>query len=93
MMAIFGALVPRFALLVGWANDGAYWGSLLGSPVWFLGGFLFFPWTTLIYGFVAPNGLTILNIVFLVMAFLIDLGTWGIGFFASRERVSNYRGT
>jgi len=26
-------------------------------------------------------------------AFLIDLGTWGVGFFASRERVSNYRGT
>jgi hypothetical protein len=93
MMAIFGALVPRFALLVGWSNDGAFWGSLFGSPVWFLGGFLFFPWTTLIYGFVAPNGLSILNIVFVVMAFIIDLGTWGIGFFASREQVSNYRGT
>jgi hypothetical protein len=47
----------------------------------------------LIYGFVAPNGLTILNIVFLIAALAIDLGTWGIGFFASRERVSNYRGT
>ena len=92
MMAIFGALLPRFALLVGWANDQAGWESVLGSPIWFLFGFLFFPWTTLIYGFVAPNGLSILNLIFLGLALLADLGTWGIGAFASRERVSSYRG-
>jgi hypothetical protein len=42
---------------------------------------------------VAPNGLSIVNIIFLAFALLIDLGTWGVGFFASREQVSNYRGT
>ena len=93
MMAIFGALLPRFALLVGWANDPAAWGAIFGSPVLFLGGFLFFPWTTLVYGFVQPNGLSLLNIIFLIAALLIDLGTWGVGFFASRQQVSNYRGT
>ena len=93
MMAIFGALLPRFALLVGWANDPASWQAIFGSPVLFLGGFLFFPWTTLIYGFVQPNGLSLLNIIFLGIALLIDLGTWGVGFFASRQQVSNYRGT
>jgi hypothetical protein len=93
MMAIFGALLPRFVLLVGWSNDSNYWNNLFGSPVWFLGGFLFFPWTTLIYGFVAPNGMSLLNWVFVGAALLIDLGTWGVGVFASREQVSNYRGT
>ena len=93
MMAIFGALLPRFILLVGWSNDPAGWGAVLGSPVWFLGGFLFFPWTTLIYGFVAPNGLSLLNIIFLVLGLAIDLGTWGIGAFATRQQVSNYRQT
>jgi hypothetical protein len=93
MMAIFGALLPRFVLLVAWSNDGAYWSNLFGSPVWFLGGFLFFPWTTLIYGFVSANGLSLLNIVFVIAALLIDLGTWGIGAFASREKVSYYRGS
>ena len=95
MMAIFGAILPRLLLLVGWTNDQAYWNSLLGQPVWFLGGFLFFPWTTLFYGFVQrnPDGLSLLNIIFLVAALLIDLGTWGVGFFASREQVSNYRGS
>jgi len=93
MMAIFGAIIPRFVLLVGWSNDGAYWGSLFGSGVWFLGGFLFFPWTTLVYGLTQQNGLSLLNWIFLGCALLIDLGTWGIGFFASKQQVSNYRGT
>ena len=93
MMAIFGAILPRFVLLVAWSNDQAYWASVLGSPVWLLGGFLFFPWATLIYGLVQTNGLSLLNIIFLVAALLIDLGTWGVGFFASRQQVSAYRGT
>jgi hypothetical protein len=42
---------------------------------------------------VQPNGLSLFNIIFLVAALLIDLGTWGIGFFASRKQVSSYRGT
>jgi hypothetical protein len=93
MMAIFGAILPRVVLLVGWSNDPTYWNALFGSPVWLLGGFVFFPWTTLIYGLAAPNGLSLLNIVFLAFGVLIDLGTWGVGFFASREKVSYYRGT
>ena len=93
MMAIFGAILPRFALLVGWSNNPASWEAIFGSPVWFLGGFLFFPWTTLIYGFVQPNGLSLFNIIFLIGALLIDLGTWGVGIFATRREVSNYRGT
>lgn len=90
---IFGAIVPRLALLAAWSNEQTYWSTLFGSQVWFLGGFIFFPWTTLIYGFAAPNGLTLFNIIFLAFGILIDLGTWGVGFFAGRKEVSNYRGT
>ena len=92
MMALFGAILPRFALLVGWYDDQAYWQSLYGAPVWLLGGFLFFPWTTLIYGFTAPNGMSLLNWIFVGCALLIDLGTWGVGAFATRKEVSSYRG-
>ena len=93
MMAIFGALLPRFALLVGWVNDQAYWNTVIQSQLFLLLGFLFLPWTTLIYGFVAPNGLSLLNIIFLIMAFMIDLATWGIGGLAARKQTSYYRGT
>jgi hypothetical protein len=93
MMAIFGALLPRLVLLVGWSNDQAGWAAIFGSPVWFLGGFLFFPWTTLVYGLAYQNGMSLLNWIFVISALLIDLGTWGVGFFASRQQVSNYRGS
>ena len=92
MMAFFGALLPRFLILVGWVNDQAAWQNLYGSSVLLLFGFLFFPWTTLIYGMVAANGMTVLNWIFVGLAIALDLGTWGVGFFASRKQVSNYRG-
>jgi hypothetical protein len=92
-MALFGAILPRFALLVGWFNDPAYWNAVFGSQLWLFLGFIVLPWTTFIYGLAAPNGLSIINIIFLAFALLIDLGTWGIGFFAARKQTSSYRGT
>jgi hypothetical protein len=91
MMAIFGAILPRFTLLVAWSNDSAYWESLFGSQLWLLGGFLVLPWTTLIYGFVQPNGLSLLDWIFLGCAFMLDLATWGVGALASRKQASTYR--
>ena len=93
MMAIFGAIVPRFVLLAAWSNDQSYWASLFGSPVWFLFGFLFFPWTTLVYGFAVQGGLSLLNWVFIGAALLIDLGTWGIGAFATKKQADSYMGS
>ncbi len=90
-MAVFGALLPRFVLLASWSNASTYWNSLFGSQVWLAFGFLFFPWTTLLYGIAAPNGLTIVNWIFIGCALAVDLGTWGIGGFASRKQTSNFR--
>ena len=89
MMAILGAILPRFILLVGWSNDSAYWENLFGSPIWLVGGFLVLPWTTLVYGLAAPNGLSLLNLIFLGCALLIDLATWGVGLLASRKRADS----
>jgi len=89
LFAVFG---PRFAIVAMWLFGNRV-DAAFGSWVWPLLGLLFFPWTTLIYGFVAPNGLSLLNIIFLASAFLIDLATWGVGFLATREQTSNYRGT
>ena len=85
-MVVIGMLMPRFVLLVGWSNDQAYWQDLFGSTLWLGVGFLIFPWTTLIYGLVQTNGLSLLNIIFIVAAFLLDLSTYGIGVFAARKR-------
>lgn len=91
MMAFFGAIIPRFVLLVGWVNDQTYWQNVFNAPIWFLAGFLLFPWTTLIYGLAQQNGMSFLNWIFLGGALLIDLGTWGIGVFAGRKQYDAYR--
>jgi hypothetical protein len=93
LLAFITAILPRFLLLVAWTNDQDHWGNLFGSPIWLVGGFLVLPWTTLIYGFVEPNGLTLLNIIFLVCGLLLDLSTWGVGALATRKQASIYRST
>jgi len=90
---LIGVIAPRVAILVAWSNATDYWNTLLGSTIWLGLGWLFLPWTTLIYGYVAPNGLSLLNWIFLFLAVLIDLGTWGVGFFGGRKEYSSYRGT
>ena len=92
MMAIFGAILPRFLILVGWTNDPASWGAVFSSPAFFIAGFVVFPWTTLVYALAALNGLSLIDIIFLIFALAIDLGTWGVGFFATKEKYSSYQG-
>jgi hypothetical protein len=89
--AIFGFILPRLALLAAWSNDSAYWNSLLGSQLLLGLGWLVLPWTTLIYGFAASNGMTFLNWIFVLLAVAADLGTYGLGFFGGRKEYSNYR--
>jgi hypothetical protein len=93
MMAIFGALLPRFILLVGWVNDAEYWANLFGGALWSALGFLFLPWTMLVYGVAQTNGMTLLNWIFVAIAFVIDLGTWGVGAFAARKQASSIYGS
>ena len=89
---LFGIIIPRFVLLVGWYNDPAFWNGLLGSQLLLGLGWLILPWTTLIYGFTSPNGMTLINWIFVALAALLDLGTYGFGAFAARkQRSSSYR--
>ncbi len=90
----FGIILPRFILLVGWYNNPDSWTSLFSSGLMFFAGWFFLPWTTLIYGFVAPNGLSLINWIFLAFAFLADIGTYGFGALAARRQApSNFRQT
>ena len=92
IMTFIGAVIPRLVLLVGWSNDPQYWGqTLFGGPLLFIGGWLLLPCTTLVYGIASVNGMSLLNWIFLAMALLIDLGTWGVGALAARKETSNFR--
>jgi hypothetical protein len=91
IMTLIGAVIPRLLLLVAWSNAPAFWESTLGSTALLAGGWLLLPTTTLAYGLLAPNGLTLLNWIWLGLALLIDLSTWGIGALAARKETSNFR--
>jgi hypothetical protein len=95
IVGVFGVILPRFTLAVGWYNDPDYWNALFSSQLWLALGWLFFPWTTLIYGFAihSNNGMSLINWIFVALAFLLDLGTYGVGLFGTRKQVSYYRGT
>jgi len=90
MMAIFGAIIPRFALLVGWYNDQTFWTNLYGSPFLFLLGFLFLPWTTLMYVLVAGGGITGGDWFWMALALFADIGSYAGGALGGRGRVPGY---
>lgn len=91
---------PRLGLLVWWLIDsarviGTFEGWVSPAPavtfptwVWPLAGFLFLPWTTVAYVFVAPGGLSTIKWVILAVALLLDLGSHGGGWQANRRRRS-----
>lgn len=89
--AIFTIILPRFAVYVAWFNDPTYWNALYGSQFLLGLGWLALPWTTLIYGLVAANGMSFVNWIFVLFAVLLDIGTYGLGLFGGRKQYSSYR--
>jgi hypothetical protein len=79
-------LGPRAAIIVWFLVDAARWAATFNTALLPILGFLFLPWTTLTYVAAYPNGLSTVNWVFLVLAFLVDVGAIGGGGYSSRRR-------
>ncbi len=86
LIALLFLLFPRVALVLLWLFSNylehAYHGILLP-----LLGFLFLPLTTLIYAYMVNNAMPAegFNLIWLILAVLIDLGAMGHGY-RSRRR-------
>jgi len=81
---------PRVAFAMWWLFDPRRVMATFGNWLWPLLGLLFLPWTTLMYMLVAPGGLSIVNWIFLGLAFAVDLSTWfGNGEAGRRKYASN----
>jgi hypothetical protein len=77
LFAIVLAGAPRFALFFWWLMQRAYVTlAFKGSQIWGLLGFLFLPWTTLMWVIVYPGGISFVNWFFLALAFMVDMGTY-----------------
>jgi hypothetical protein len=73
-------LGPRFAIPIWWLLQPARWNAAFQSFIWPLLGFIFLPWTTLMFVAVAPFG----NVagsdwLWLALAFFGDLMSFGFG--------------
>mgnify|MGYP001825570279 CR=1 FL=1 len=95
MCCFFTALLvfgPRLAILVWWIYSPVYINSLFQTWIWPLLGFIFLPWTTLMYTLVVgPGGLMGFDWLWLGLAFLADISAYAAGA-ARRRDASFYRG-
>jgi len=82
-LMLFG---PRLAILVWWIYTPIYINSLFQSWIWPLLGWVFLPWSTLMYMTVAGGGIVGFDWIILGIGIFADMGTY-FGGYRERERV------
>lgn len=93
-VALLGILGPRALIVVWWVADQARWAATFNNQVLLPAlGFLFLPWTTLMYVlFWTTTGLPALGWLFVGLGVFADLLTYGGGAFGNRNKISsNYQ--
>jgi hypothetical protein len=71
------------------------WEAAFNTWIWPLLGFIFLPWTTLMYVAVAPTGtgsVTGFDWVWLGLAVIVDIASYGGGAYGNREKIPGMSG-
>jgi hypothetical protein len=69
-----------------WLFERARWDAAFDNIILPILGFLFLPWTTLAYVLVFQGGLSALDWILIIVAVLVDLGSYGGGY-RNREKM------
>ncbi len=88
MCCLFASLVligPRFAILVWWIIDQTRWNLAFDNFLVPLIGWLFVPWTTMMYVVVFPGGVTGFDWIILGVGILADAASWSSGGMSGRR--------
>ncbi|MFN2160013.1 MAG: hypothetical protein ACK2U3_10465 [Anaerolineales bacterium] len=90
-VALF-AFGPRLAILIWWIIQPILVNARLGGN-WILAilGWIFLPWTLLMYLIFSPGGLVGFDWIFIGLGVLVDIAAWGGGA-ARRRDVPGYTG-
>jgi len=83
-------LGPRAGILIWWLLDQTRWERAFDSFFWAFLGFIFLPWTTLMYVAVGLGGLRGFDWVWMAIAVMFDLGAYSGGAYSNRERGMEY---
>jgi hypothetical protein len=88
-LALFG---PRLVGVIWWLADSARWTLAFGEnfivPAL---GILLLPWTTIMYVLVFPEGISTIDLVGIVVAAIVDIGSYLGGGLKGRDTYSGYR--
>jgi hypothetical protein len=80
-------LGPRAIIVVWWILAPLQWSATFGTFLLPVLGFLFLPWTTVMYMLVAPGGVVGLDLLWLALALLADIASHaGSGAYGRRRR-------
>ena len=83
-------LGPRAAILVWSLAQPARWDLAFSTFFWPMLGFIFLPWTTLMYVAVAPGGVAGFDWFWMGFAVLSDILSWSGGAWGNRDRIKSY---
>ena len=89
MCCFFTALVlfgPRLALLVWWLLNPVYIGAAFGNWIVPLLGFIFLPWTLLMYFIIFPGGIVGFDWIWLALGVFADIASYSGGAYGNRQR-------
>jgi len=89
MCCLFSTLVilgPRAAILVWWLMQPLRWEAAFSSFWWAFFGFLFAPWTTLMWASTAAGGITGFDYVIVGLGVLADIASYTAGSYEGRNR-------
>lgn len=88
MCCFFTVLVfigPRAAILVWWLIDTDRWELAFDNFIWAILGFIFVPWTTMMWVAVAPGGVSGFDYIWLALAIFADVVQWTSGYWGRRR--------
>jgi hypothetical protein len=77
-------------VIIWWLADQLRWSATFDNVIVPILGFVFLPWTTVMYVLVAPQGLTGLDVFGLVLAVVADVGSLFGGGWRNRNQIPGY---
>ena len=81
---------PRLAILVWYIFNPAYVNNAFDSFIWGLLGWIFLPWSTLMYIVIYPGGIVGFDWLWLGLGLLGDIVTYSGGGWGNRDRIRGY---
>jgi hypothetical protein len=83
ILVLFG---PRLAIILWWLFDMARWERAFDTIMWPILGFIFLPWTLIVYVLVFPGGVIGIDWLWMVLGVLMDIFSYTGGYRNRRWR-------